>query len=714
MLKLDNKVVLDKAKSAESIEFSAYGRDFQFVLTPHDLRGINYRAVETTDSGERELPSAAVTTYRGKLSDDADSEVRLTVTDRNFEGFIYTGGERFFVAQAANFSKRAQRNDVIVYGEGDLIRTIDLSNDVETEAVENKDIEAKIDFGLDLLKGYIYGADETPEVSAAATAEVRVVEVATEADYQWVTQAGGASAANSEILGILNLVDGIYRRDLSLSVTVTYQHAWSSSDPYSTASSSALLDAFLNYWNANYPHAQYPRDTAHLFTGKFGNQGIAYQGVICRSPTYSYGLTARSGGVNHLITAHEIGHNLNAEHVVTSTTCPNSIMNPTLTSSTASFCQTSKTQVQNYVAANSSCLSVIGGTATPTPTPIATPTPIITVATLTASSSTVAAGGRLNVSFSGVSSPSTTDWIGVYNVGASDSSYLSYVYTSSGTQTPGSTALSAGTVSVTFPTTPGLYELRLNRNNGFTRIAISSSITVLNVVTATPTPIATPNVTPTPVATPTPTTGAATVSASSSTVAAGGTLNVTWSGVTSPTTTDWIGIFPIGAADYGYLSYIYTSSGTPSPGSTASSAGTASMSFPTTPGVYELRLNRNNGAVRVATSAQITVTTTTTGAATVSASSSTVAAGGTLNVTWSEVTSPTTTDWIGIFPIGAADYGYLSYIYTSSGTPSPGSTASSAGTASMSFPTTPGVYELRLNRNNGAVRVATSAQITVR
>ncbi len=274
-------------------------------------------------------------------------------------------------------------------------------------------------------------------------------------------------------------------------------------------------------------------------------------------------------------------------------------MNPTLTSSTASFCQTSKTQVQNYVAANSSCLSVIGGTATPTPTPIATPTPIITVATLTASSSTVAAGGRLNVSFSGVSSPSTTDWIGVFSVGASDSSYLSYVYTSSGTQTPGSTALSAGTVSVTFPTTPGLYELRLNRNNGFTRIATSAQITVTTSTTATPTP--------TPVATPTPTTGTATVSASSSTVTAGGTLNVTWSGVTSPTTTDWIGVFPIGAADYGYLSYIYTSSGTPSPGSTALSAGTAAMSFPTTPGVYELRVNRNNGGVRVATSAQITV-----------------------------------------------------------------------------------------------------------
>ncbi|MBA2605772.1 MAG: hypothetical protein H0U96_02755, partial [Acidobacteria bacterium] len=188
-------------------------------------------------------------------------------------------------------------------------------------------------------------------------------------------------------------------------------------------------------------------------------------------------------------------------------------------------------------------------------------------------------------------SPSTADWIGVYNVGAGASSYLSYVYTSSGNQSYGSTALSSGTVSVTFPTTAGTYELRLNRNNGFTTIATSSTITVTTSTTATPTP----------------TTGAASVSASSSTVTAGGTLSVSFSGVSSPSTTDWIGVFKIGAGDYEYLSYIYTSSGNQSSGSTASSAGTASMTFPSTPGVYELRLNRNNGATRAATSSTITV-----------------------------------------------------------------------------------------------------------
>jgi hypothetical protein len=102
--------------------------------------------------------------------------------------------------------------------------------------------------------------------------------------------------------------------------------------------------------------------------------------------------------------------------------------------------------------------------------------------------------------------------------------------------------------------------------------------------------------------TPTPT-----VSASSSSVAPGGTLTVGWSGVSSPSITDWIGVFNIGAGDFEYLSYIYTSSGNQSAGSSASSAGSSLIGFPTTPGTYELRLNRNNRAVRVATSSPITV-----------------------------------------------------------------------------------------------------------
>jgi hypothetical protein len=73
LLKFDKKVILDKAKSEQLIEFQAYGREFEFVLTPNDLRAANYRAVETTSSGEREMGRAEITTYKGKLLNDPDS-----------------------------------------------------------------------------------------------------------------------------------------------------------------------------------------------------------------------------------------------------------------------------------------------------------------------------------------------------------------------------------------------------------------------------------------------------------------------------------------------------------------------------------------------------------------------------------------------------------------------------------------------------------------
>ena len=383
LVDIDKAAVLNKAKTAQTIAIEALQRRFEFTLTPHDIRAAGYRAVETTEAGDREISKIGeITTYKGRLRGDSSSEVRFSITNSEMEGMIYTGdGVKYFITQARNFSDHARQTEAVVYREGDLIKNVDLSEDA---AAIPGDIEGKIGFGLE----YAGTVLETNAVSV----EMRAVEVATDADYQWVSQAGGAAAANNEILGILNLVDGIYRRDLNLTIAVTYQHAWSTPDPFAVGASSAILDSFLSYWNANYPRSQYPRDTAHLFTGKIGNQGIAYQGIICRSPNYSYGVTARSGSVNHLITAHEIGHNLGAEHVENSGSCATSMMNPVLSGGVTAFCQTSKQQVANYVASNGSCLTPGGGT-----TPNPTPTPSCTYSLSASSASFASAGGTGSV-----------------------------------------------------------------------------------------------------------------------------------------------------------------------------------------------------------------------------------------------------------------------------------------------------------------------------
>ncbi|MDQ4122085.1 MAG: M12 family metallo-peptidase [Acidobacteriota bacterium] len=379
LIKLDEITVQEKTKSKQPVIIQTYGRYFEFVLTPHDIRAGNYKALESTEAGDRELPRSEVITFKGKLIDDFASEVRFSITENGVEGLIYTSdNKKFFVTQAEKFSKHARSDEAVVFSEEDLIKTIDLSEDA---VHPHNHLEEKTESGFEMLKSYIFRAPKTDETAetespAALAASLRVLEVATEADYQWVTQAGSAATANNQIISILNMVDGIYQRDLGLAISITYQHAWTTPDPYPTGTMNSTLDSFLAYWNTTYPRSQYPRDTAHLFTGKYSNQGLAYIGVICNAPNYAYGLSGRSGSVTHLIVAHEIGHNLNADHVANSGSCANSIMNPSLTSSATSFCDVSKSQISSYVTSYGSCLSA-GGTG-PSPTPTPTPTPTVT------------------------------------------------------------------------------------------------------------------------------------------------------------------------------------------------------------------------------------------------------------------------------------------------------------------------------------------------
>ena len=53
-----------------------------------------------------------------------------------------------------------------------------------------------------------------------------VVDLATEADYEYVQALGGSAKATSEIEGILNVVEGVYQSELLLQLRIDFQHAW--------------------------------------------------------------------------------------------------------------------------------------------------------------------------------------------------------------------------------------------------------------------------------------------------------------------------------------------------------------------------------------------------------------------------------------------------------------------------------------------------------
>jgi hypothetical protein len=230
---------------------------------------------------------------------------------------------------------------------------------------------------------------------------------------------------------------------------------------------------------------------------------------------------------------------------------------------------------------------------------------------LSASPSSVNPGTPVTASWSGITGPTATDWVGLYDSStAVNPALLNWAYTNGS---------AAGSLNLSVPsgTTPGAsYELRLLTNNSYTRLATSAPFSVVaSTATVSPNPTA---------------------------VNPGGIVAATWAGIAAPTATDWVGLYDSSSAlDPALLAWAYTS---------GSAAGSVDLTVPPGAGsTYELRLFTANSYVRLATSAPFSVVAN----ATLSASPSSVAAGSPVTVTWSGITTPTATDWLGLYPTSA-------------------------------------------------------------
>ncbi len=313
-------------------------------LEPYDLRAARYRAQNTGPGGESIAERASVSTYKGTVSGEEGSEARININGHTVEGFYRLGNETLFIEPASNYSRNALATDHVIYRMEDVINPEPLKC--------GSVLAEKIEYGRSLAAANI----------AQTVQGQRRFEVATEADYEFVNAMGGASQANSEILGILNVIDGLYKSQLGMSVSVVFQHTWTTADPYAGTSSDPILRSFQGYWETNFTQSSTPRDTAHLFSGKSAvlSQGYAFVGSVCRFPSGSYGLSGYVGWApgKYLITGHELAHNLGADHVDATQGCANTIMNAQLSGSTPlSFCTYSQNQISTYVASYGTCLT---------------------------------------------------------------------------------------------------------------------------------------------------------------------------------------------------------------------------------------------------------------------------------------------------------------------------------------------------------------------
>jgi hypothetical protein len=359
---IDPASTVRKVRSTGELSISTFDGTFDLILTPHDMRGPQYHAEESVENGVvQQVVPEEVHTYRGTVTGMPGSEVRFSVHDDSLEGIILTPKQWYFVEPMRNYDSSAVDSDLVVYR----------ASDIEPDAIGNCGTTLIEKIGM--AEGLIQGTEVAQELAVPqvmeATGSILTADVATEADYEYVTALGGSSGANTSILEILNQVDGIYQSQLSVSLQVTYQHTWAaSSDPYSSTDPSAMLTEFKNYWQSNYSSMTY--DIAHMWTGKNmdGNVvGISYLGVICYARSYGYGISQILSGTpgKYILTAHEIGHNFGATHPDQATpvpaNCSNTIMNSSVGTGTT-FCSFSQSEIATHLAQYSSCLATSTGT----------------------------------------------------------------------------------------------------------------------------------------------------------------------------------------------------------------------------------------------------------------------------------------------------------------------------------------------------------------
>jgi Calx-beta domain/Metallo-peptidase family M12 len=354
-----------------SIETSA--GTFDLTLAPNDMRADNYHAIEVLEGGEtRELQRTPSRTFKGAVEGVAGSQARFTIDRDTVEGLIIARGEKFFVEPASHYSKDAAPGDFLFYRESDVLTANPLECRVET-------LSDKVNSRLS--RSNSTASDTTSP--AAPLSPKRQADIATDADFEYFQASGSsATAANNDILSIMNQVDGVYQAEIGLTFRVIFQRVWTTSaDPYDATTLSGLLDQVRLNWKNSPPAGSETRDVVHMWTGRDldGFQtGLAYSqvtvngvtsnGVVCRFQELAVGVSERQtlAPQRYIIPAHEIGHNFSATHPEDSghVECALTIMSGIVQGNTVfSFCQFSRDEITNYINANGTCLDTVAAAA---------------------------------------------------------------------------------------------------------------------------------------------------------------------------------------------------------------------------------------------------------------------------------------------------------------------------------------------------------------
>ena len=360
-----------KSSQAVKLEFPTGDGSVSVQMFPSEVVTENYMAMETHSTGIRNLP-VTFHTFSGKVaSKDSSDFIALTIYQgakglTNMDGLFKSRGKLYSlksetaksIAVLAAATDSKSQPDVLTVRE---IKKRDLKVALGAATVDE----------IHHIARSVSSSLSTAKALGSRPQDVIVAHIATDADFEYFKRAGGVNnptAANARIISVINSMNGIIRSQLGVQVKVNFQHVWTRKDPYGQHGD--LLPSFADHWHENFENSV-AYTVAHLFTGKgtFGSGaiGMAYLGGACLSGSKYGGSAYYELPMAGPLFAHELGHNLGAEH---DQTCPEGfcIMRPNLASGQKNYSEKAKTHIRAHldsVYGNATCFQSEKSSAAP-------------------------------------------------------------------------------------------------------------------------------------------------------------------------------------------------------------------------------------------------------------------------------------------------------------------------------------------------------------
>lgn len=355
----------------EPLAIEVGGERFVFEMEPRNLLSDRYRAEVTGDDGlRRSLPTPEVNTFKGTALGAPHIRGRFTITKDNFNGVVFVPGDWLYIEPVNNYLPDSEPAEMVAYRDSTVIHDEPFRCGASSLHHFQEQHMPKVE--IDPRRNVDFATEYT-------------VDIATEADYEFVREFRNVREANREILSILNRVEGVYEDSLNLKLEVIYQHGWDTrDDPYSSSNGRRLLEQFQVHWNSNFLQEGY--DLAHMWSGKdLDVGGTAWIGPVCRSIFHSYGLSQyypdAPSRIAFRLAAHEMGHGFDATHPDEESppiaNCQASIMQSGWSERTLDwrFCNFSRRQIRNHVSVYNSCFPEAAKPPPPPPPPPSLPAP---------------------------------------------------------------------------------------------------------------------------------------------------------------------------------------------------------------------------------------------------------------------------------------------------------------------------------------------------